>query len=193
MKYIITGLHSSGKLEAVQQLMDNGVRVGKLFTNADSQQYHGQLYELYQTDEVNRIFENQAYVYFSEIENSISNIYEGLSSFEFDNNDVFILTPNQINALPMKSLPEEVCFVWMDCNTNNRANRFKTEHRQYDFKYREDLERFDLSDFVDKLYNLPNSRIVYFSNEDPQRVAAIVEIMVKYPDAAKIITKNFNN
>lgn len=193
MKYIITGLHSSGKLEAAQQLIVNGIRVGKMFTNVDSISYHKPLYEFFPTDEVNNIFENQAYVYFSEIENSISSNYEGLSIHEFDNNDVFVLSPNQLNSIPLKSLPSDICFIWMDCNINNRISRFKQEKRQYDFKKREELERLDLSDFVDKLYNMPNSRIVYFSNEDPQRVAALVEIMVKYPETIKTITKYFRD
>ena len=193
MKYIITGLHSSGKLETVQQLISNGIHVGHMFTNVEHPEYHTDLYDVYQIDEINRIFENQAYVYFSEVENSISNNYEGLSAHEFDNNDVFVMTPNQLNTLPMKSLPSDVCFVWMDCNTNNRIARFKAEKRQYDFKRRDEIERLDLSDFIDKIYNLPNSRIIYFSNEDPQRVAALIEIMVKYPETARTITKYFND
>ena len=193
MKYIVTGLHSSGKAEVAEMLEKDGVKVGKLFTNLDSVQYHHKLYECLTTEEINRIFENGAYVYFSEVNNSISNNYECLASSEFDTSDVFVLSPNQINNIPLKALPEKVCYVWMDCNSLNREARYKSEKRQYNFKSREELERIDLSDFTDKLYNTPNSSIIYFQNEDPQRVATIVEIMVKYPETIELIQRTFRS
>jgi hypothetical protein len=194
MKFIVTGLHSSGKLEVARILSSNGVKVGKLFTNLDSDpKYSPELYDRLPTDEINRIFENAAYIYFSEMNNSITNNYECLSSSEFDNCDVFVLSPNQLNNIPMKRLPDSVCFVWMDCNSSNRSDRYRAEKRQYNFKEREDLERTDLSDFVDKLYNFPDSRIIYFQNEDPQRVAAVVEIMVKFPETVDIVSKSFRS
>lgn len=193
MKYIITGLHSSGKLEVAKQLSQNGVRVGHLFTNLDDVRYQGELYETLTTDELNRIFENAAYVFFSEVNNSITNNYECLATSEFDSADVFVLTPNQLNNIPMKALSDKICFVWMDCNATNRLARYKNEKRSYNFKDREDLERIDLSDFTDKIYGLPNSTLVYFQNEEPQRVAAIVEVMVKAPQLSEIIVKNFKD
>ncbi len=193
MKYIVTGLHSSGKAEVAEALEKNGVRVGHLFTNLDCVPYHQGLYECLTTDEINRLFENGAYIYFSEVNNSISNNYECLSTSEFDNNDVFILSPNQINNMPLKAMPDKVCFVWMDNNSLSREARYKYEKRQYNFRSREDLERISLSDYIDKLYNMPDSTLIYFQNEDPQRVAAVVEIMVKYPETRDIILKAFKN
>lgn len=193
MKFILTGLHSSGKNEVVELLKKDGVSVGKLFTNLDTVQYNSRLYETLPTEELNRIFENGAYVYFSEVNNSISNNYECLSSSEFDSCDVFVLSPNQINSIPMKAFPESVCFVWMDCNSMNRESRYRSEKRQYNFREREKLERMDLSDFTDKLYNLPDSRLIYFQNEDPQRVAAIVETMVRFPSSRETILRAFRN
>jgi hypothetical protein len=38
---------------------------------------------------------------------------------------------------------------------------------------------------------MPNSVSIYFSNEDPIRVAALVEIMVKWPVVADVIIDNF--
>ena len=35
MKYIIIGMHGSGKQEVVDILRDNGIRCGRLFTNLD--------------------------------------------------------------------------------------------------------------------------------------------------------------
>lgn len=191
MKYILTGLHASGKKEAADYLLENGVNVAKFFTNLEHVDYNAGLYETISTEEMNRIFENGAYIYFADIDGTMSNNYETLSTSEFDRCDVMVLSPNQLNSIPMKALPDKVCFVWMDCNLSDRMDRFKTEKRQYSFAKREEKERMDLGDYVSKIYSLPNSSSIYFSNEDPQRVAAIVEVMVKYPNSADTIIRNF--
>lgn len=191
MKYILTGLHASGKLEAADHLSKKGIRVAKFFTNCETLDYNKPLYEILSTDEMNRIFENGAYVYFSDADKNMSSNYETLSTSEFEQGDVIVLSPNQLNGMPMKALPDRVCFVWMDCNQSDRMNRHRTEKRQYNFTEREDIERVDLGDYVSKIYGIPNSTSIYFSNEDPQRVAAIVEVMVKFPSAAETIIENF--
>lgn len=191
MKYILTGLHASGKKEAADRLLKDGIKVAKMFTNCENIDYNASLYEFLSTDEMNRIFENGAYVYFSDADRNMSSNYETLSTSEFDRSDVIVLSPNQLNNMPMKALPDRVCFVWMDCNQSERMNRYKTEKRQYSFADREELERMDLGDYVSKIYGMPNSTSIYFSNEDPQRVAAIVEVMVRYPGSAETIIESF--
>ena len=191
MKYILTGLHASGKLEAADFLSSRGVRIAKFFTNLEHVEYNAPLYETLSTDEMNRIFENCAYVYFSDADRNMCNNYETLSTSEFDSSDVIVLSPNQLNCMPMKALPDRVCFVWMDCTQSERLSRHRSEKRQYSFTDREELERMDLGDYVSKIYSLPNSTSIYFSNEDPQRVAAIVDVMVKYPGSAETIIENF--
>lgn len=193
MKYILTGLHSSGKLEVADLLSKKGIRVAKFFTNCDNIDYNKPLYETLSTEEMNRIFENGAYVYFSDADKKMANHYETLSTSEFEQSDVIVMSPNQMNNVPLKNLPDRVCFVWMDCNQTERMNRHRTEKRQYSFTEREDIERADLSDYVSKIYSMPNSTSIYFSNEEPQRVAALVEVMVKFPSAAETIIENFKD
>jgi hypothetical protein len=191
MKYILTGLHASGKLEAADYLSKKGIRVAKFFTNCETIDYSKKLYEVLSTEEMNRIFENGAYVYFADADKNMSNNYETLSTSEFEQSDVIVLAPNQLNNIPVKAMPDKVCFVWMDCNQSERMGRHRTEKRQYNFTEREEIERSDLGDYVSKIYSMPNSSSIYFSNEDPQRVAALVEIMVKWPVVADVIIDNF--
>ena len=191
MKYIITGLHASGKLEAAGYLSKNGIRVAKFFTNCENIDYNKDLYDTLSTEEMNRIFENGAYVYFADADKSMSSNYETLSTSEFEQSDVIVMSPNQINNIPMRSLPDTVCFVWMDCNKSERISRYNSEKRQYGFTERESIERTDLGDYVSKIYGLPNSTSIYFTNEDPQRVAALIEVMVRFPGASGIIIDSF--
>lgn len=191
MKYIITGLHASGKLEAADYLSSKGIKVAKLFTNVEKIDYNPSLYETLTTDEMNRMFENAAYVYFADYDHTMQNHYEALATSEFESSSVIVLSPNQLNNMPVKELPDRVCFVWMDCNQSDRISRYRSEKRDYVFNDREDIEKVDLGDFVSKIYNMPNSVSMYFSNEDPIRVASIVEVMVKYPGSADTLIENF--
>lgn len=191
MKYILTGLHASGKMEAADYLSKKGIKVAKFFTNCDNICYNKDLYEKVTTDEMNRIFENYAYIYFSSINCDEQNTYEALSTSEFESCDVLVISPRQLNCIPLKQLPDRVCFVWMDSNQADRMDRYKTEKRQYVFSEMERSERTDLGDYISKIYNFPNSANIYFTNEDPKRVAALVEVMVKWPESAETIIENF--
>ena len=97
MKFIIVGLHASGKQEVLDALEQKGVNCGRLFSNieeADSTIYNSYNYELYSTSEVRNIFENNAYIFLHALESSASinayKYYEGLSFYEFDSNDAEI-------------------------------------------------------------------------------------------------------
>ena len=42
------------------------------------------------------------------------------------------------------------------------------------------------------LYGFEKSNVLYFTNEDPARVAAIIYSLIKYPDLLPIYTESFN-
>ena len=199
MKYFIIGLHSSGKQEVVDVLEKLGVRCGKLFSNIDSpseEVYNSHNYELYNSTDINEIFENKAYVFMNELE-SKGNInaykyYEGLSLYSFDNNDVFVLSPDQLISIPSKFLDDnDICYVWMDGNRFSRLNRYYSEKRTYSFADREMLERQFDADFVKTMYS-NNRKKIYFNAEDPRRVAIVLYTLIKDPDLLDLYTKFFN-
>lgn len=190
MKYIIVGLHSTGKQEVLDALAKDGIECGRLFTNADLSDPR---YDFYTDEDVRTIFENNAYVFIKELcTTSKINCYEGLSLNEFDYKDVFALTPDQFNAIPLVPLSDDVCFIWMDSNDTSRRTRYMEEKRSYNFNQQDKVEKERLSDFIKNIYSFPKSHILYFFNEDPQRVAAIIYALVKHPELLPIFEKKFN-
>ena len=201
MKYIIIGMHSSGKQEVADKLEKLGISCGRLFTNMDVQSYkvyNGSNYELYTTKDIVEIFENNAYIFiqeFPEIESlylSSNTWYEGLSKYEFENNDVFVLSPDQFFAISPSSIKEDVIFIWMDNTKQDRLSRYYTEKRAYSFSGREAIEKKDSASFVQLLYDFNKSKVLYFTNEDPMRVAAVVYSIIKHPDLLPIYIESYN-
>lgn len=202
MKYIIIGMHSSGKQEVVDILENAEIKCGKLFTNYDNLSaanvYNGSNYEQYTSKDINSIFENNAYIFMqefpfgNELNLSASKYYEGLSLYEFDNNDVFVISPDQLFSLSATAIKEPICFIWLDNTKKERLNRYYSERRTYSFSNREEIESKDSNSFVKALYGFENSNVLYFTNEDPMRVAAIIYSLIKYPDLLDIYIKSFN-
>lgn len=198
MKYFIVGLHASGKNEAIDILRDNGVKCGNLFTNLESPNenvYNYNRYDYYPRQDITTIFENDAYLFIQELnphQYSDEPYYEGISKYTFDENDVFVISPDQLIGINQNSIKEPVCFVWMDSTKSQRISRYKEERRQYNFMERDEIEKRDIDSFVKTLYSFKNSEVMYFYNEQPQRVATIIETVIKHPDTLESFVKNFN-
>lgn len=200
MKYFIVGLHSTGKQEVVDYLEKMGVKCGRIFSNIEEPSediYNSRNYELYSNDDINHIFENDAYVFIQELPYAplsfkTSKYYEGLSKYSLDQNDVFILSPDQLLAISPNILnDEDICFVWLDSTKTRRTARYHSEHRLYNYQDREILERRDLNTFVKTIYSY-NAPIIYFIDEEPLRVATIIYTTITHPDTFDMFVKNFN-
>lgn len=202
MKYVIIGMHCSGKQEVVDILENNNIRCGRLFTNYDNTTspnvYNGANYELYSDKDINGVFENNAYIFMHEfpftndLTASSLKYYEGLSQYEFDNNDVFVISPDQLFSISPSAIKDNIVFIWLDNTKKERLNRYYTEKRTYSFSSREEIETKDSNSFVKMLYGFERSNVLYFTNEDPARVAAIIYSLIKYPDLLPIYTESFN-
>lgn len=199
MKFLIVGLHSSGKQEVLDILTEMGVKCGRLFSNLDNPSpeiYNSFNYDIFTTKEVNEIFENNAYIFINELDRS-SNVnsykyFEGLTKYEFDNNDVFALSPDQLLHISPNAIKDDICFVWMDNDKEYRILKYRKEKRTYNFSNREEIEKNDLDFFVKTLYNYNNSSLLYFVKEDPCRVATIIYSIIQHPDLMDVFVKNFN-
>ena len=201
MKYIIIGMHCSGKQEVADILENYGVKCGRQFSNIENPTpniYNSSNYELYTIKDVNSIFENNAYVFLQEfpfggtIGVNSWKYYEGLSLYEFENNDVFVMSPDQLFSVSPAVVKDDVCFIWMDNTKKERLNRYYSEKRCYSFADRDEIEMKDSSSFVKFLYGFDKSRVLYFNNEDPNRVAAIIYSLIHHPDLINIYTESFN-
>ena len=193
MKTFILGFHGSGKQEIADILRKEGIKVGKLFTNLPTfNNLSYQNYEYFENSEIKEIFENNAYIFIKEIETESYEFFEGLSSYEYDNNDVFILTPNQFVKIPPTAIKEDLCLVWLDNTQENRLLHYRSEKESYDFFKQEFIEKEYVNDFINMIYDYPKSKLIYFTNEDNARVATIVYALTKHNELLDIFHKNFN-
>lgn len=200
MKFFVTGLHSSGKQEVIDILTDMGIKCGKWFTNMDdmpSNMYNIKNYELYSNEDINEVFENDAYIFIQEhpqasLSFKVGKYYEGLSKYTFDQNDVFILNPDQLLAITPSAIKDDVCFIWLDNTKDNRSSRYYNERRLYNYHERDIYEKRDLNSYVKCLYSFNNSKLLYFNNEIPNRVATIIYTMIKHPDMIDVFVNNFD-
>lgn len=198
MKYFIVGLHGSGKHEVLNILESEGIKCGKIFSNLPKPSplvYNSFNFEKYENQDINDIFENNAYFFIKELPLegviNIQDYFEGLSMYSFENNDVFVMSPDQVLAIPPINIREDICWVWMDNNNSNRKNRYFSERRGYSFIERDKIESSDIQSFIKLIYNKDNNHIIYFNNEEPCRVATIIYSLIKHPELLKLYEKNF--
>ena len=187
-KFIILGFNCSGKMAVANKLREMGVKVGETFRSCDNV---GNQYSLstkvYDTKEVNNLFENQSYFFIKESSRKSNKYYEGISFYEYQNNDVFIMTPDQFNMIA--KFDDNVVFVWLDNNNTQRKYRHRTEKRKYDFSKQESIEHEYVQDFMDRIGDNP---IMYFFNEDPDRVATIIYSVINHQDLLDKFLATFN-
>ena len=199
MKVFIVGFQCSGKQEVLDILETHGIKCGKHFSNIDQPEpyiYNSYNYELYSMKEIVEIFENNAYIFINELDSCFNvnsyKYFEGLTKYEFDNNDVFILSPDQLLHVSQSAIKEDICFIWLDNSKDERLARYRREKREYNFANREEIEKRDVSSFVKTMYSFNNSKLLYFVGEEPGRVAAIVYSLIKHPELMDIYTEYYN-
>ena len=187
-KFIIIGFNGSGKMAVANILREMGVNVGQTFRSTDT---IGNQYSLstivYDIKELNNLFENQAYLFIKESINKANKYYEGISFYEYQTHDVFVMTPDQFNTVAR--FDDNVVLVWLDNNSAQRRSRHSMEKRKYDFIRQEQIEQEYIQDFTDRIND---NAILYFNNEQPDRVAAIVYSAIKHPDLLDVYLNAFN-
>lgn len=199
MKFFIVGKQGSGKLETLNLIEELGVKVAREFSNIENvlpNIYIDPKYLRYKQEDIETIFNNKSYLSMGPLEEQGIldgyKYYRGIDFYNYDLADVLILSPKQLTTINKNILNQPTVFVWMDNNRNNRIHKHVSDKRTYNFMEIEELESSYDADFVKTLYNFPESSILYFNNETPERVAAIVYTLVKYPELLDIYKKYFN-
>ena len=200
MKFLVVGFHGSGKREIAHILRKQDISVGRIFTNLEERSdtiYNSEEFEIFDTQTVNEIFENNSYMFIKEM-GAVDGLtsyktFEGLSTWEYDQNQVHVLSPDQFLAIPItKLIGEEICYVWVDNTRDARLTYYLSQESKYSFKDREELENADMDMFVKKMYSTAEGRVIYFMNEAPERISAIIYACIKHPDLLNIFTKYYN-
>lgn len=189
-KYIIIGFNCSGKMTVAQLLREYGVLVGDTFRSVENV---GNQYSLstivYGIKEVNDMFENQSYLFMKEstLKSDRRRYYEGISFYEYQNKDVFVMSPDQFNMI--SKFDDNVIFVWLDTNAKQRRYTHRIERRKYDFNNQEHIEQEYVQDFTSRI---GDNKMLYFFNEDPERVATIIYGLIRHPDLVPNFLQTFN-
>lgn len=198
MKVFIVGKHASGKHEALQVCEEQGIVVGREFSNIetlDPRIYMDPHYNQYTVEDISNIFEMKSYVCMHGVEESgvIDSymIQRGISFYTYDQSDVMVLTPQQLENINKPILKDNILFVWMDSNQAARIRRHAEENRKYSFNEQEEIENRYSVDFVKTLYNFPNAQVLYFNNEDPARVGTVISAIIKHPDLLDSFVNNY--
>lgn len=182
-------MHSSGKDEIINYITKNtNIRVGKVFSNAPSDpDIYSCNFQTYENKDIIEIFDNNAYLFIDNITDYEYEYYEGLTLYDYETNDVFALTPNELVQIPV--IDKSVCIVWLDNTLSWRQAYYDAHNRTYNFNIRESIESKNKNCLIDQLYS--TSHFIYFNNEDPLRVAVILETMFRCPDMIKKYEKYF--
>ncbi len=195
MKFIIVGKNAAGKHRVSELCQEAGMKVGKEFSNIPKllPEIYMNNYEKYSSEDISTIFESNSYICINSIEED--NVpegymyYRGISLYTWDNNEVFVMSPQQVCNLNKKNIGDDIVFIWMDSNREYRLNRHRG--RTYSFTEVDKREsQFD-KDMVNSIYGMDNSEVLYFNNEEPDRVAAIVVALYKYPDLLDMFVESF--
>lgn len=201
MKIFIVGSQGTLKSELYSLLKDSRFKCGKNFTNnteADTT-YNKYIYKYYTNKVVEELFEQDAYVFICNSGYDPEGIFTGLDLDEYENNDVFVFTPEQfINVKPQYI--KGALIVWLDGKRKWRMNNIRYAGSNGDEPTYNvyDVEKVE-NTFVPRFYKIlrkssnENKNVLYFYEEEPRRVEFIVKTAAKDPKALKEIINKFND
>lgn len=208
MKYIIIGQQCSGKSHVIDFLREREIKCGLPFSNLQIPEdhdpsliYNADRYEYYSTKDIMEVFENKAYIFIQELTSPYAHpamgfkYMEGLSQWDWQQNQVFAMSPDQLLSMNTQALgQEEICFVWLDSTKSIRQARHHLEGRKYSFSERELIEKPYTNDLVKFIYGFGEEgpKVLYFTNEEPERAGCIVYTLIQHPELLPIYTQYFN-
>ena len=96
------------------------------------------------------------------------------------------MSPNQFLELDESMVREDTLVIWVDATYEHRLRRYFSNKYTYSFEQVEAFESIYDGSFVDSFYNkIHNYPLfvddLYFINEEPNRLAAIIYSILKDP------------
>lgn len=183
LKIIITGVHCTGKYElakSIQSFNNKEFKIGRLFSDRpmceQSLSYNYELLDYLSTEDIKLSFENNALLFLSNYHNSY---YEGLTKQEFDKNNIFVLSPEQVINIPSILFNQyRILIIWLDAKYSARRQRYINEKRNYDFLTQ---ENFDYEDSLPMIEFIREHESLYFLDEISERIVPIIYLLWKEP------------
>lgn len=194
MKIFITGNNAVGKSDVLCELEKFGISdisIGKRFASLEGLPNECYLdnstYEYLENTEIIKLFESKSYFFIHENSTFDVSFFEGLSMWSYNKGNVFVLTPSQFLEIP--KFEKDNVIVWMDGSVKNRRTRYLENRKKYNFTKLDEHERSLSKPLIEKIYQ--NENVLYFNNEEPSRVAAIIASLILHPELLKIYRTNF--
>ena len=193
MKIVITGRHGGGKHEILDKLYQLGVSVGREFSNIPPNEliYIDPFYKQYTDEDISIIFESQSYIYLAQVEDK--NVFDsykytrGLDIYEWEQNEVFVMSPHHVLGMNWNNIQDEVVFVWIDDTKANRFDRCRV--REYDFNYQEQLEQRHDTEFTKYIYE---REVLYFNNDKIDHIVAVIYSLITNNNLIDLYKKTYN-
>ncbi len=187
MKIIIIGLHDSGKKEIREFMKQHGLQPCRKFSS-DPEAYDDYLEPI----TVKEIFDNNSYLYIDTFYDAEDGVFVGSTLNEFDKCDFITLTPREFIQIPANRNLGETIIIWIDNTRSKRFEHWKAKSNENsDFNAQEEFEKSGTSNLINFIYKFPNSHILYFNNEEPERIAAIATALSKVPELVPIFETAF--
>lgn len=201
MKIWLVGPQGTCKRDIYRLLGADKFKLGKLFTNKpiDDISYNKYIYKYFPLETVNEVFENNSNIFIQTCLDDSENIYTGLDFAEYDENDVFVLTPEQFTAIPTQYFKDGLV-VWLDGGWNWRKNNIVYDEFRYDtdptYNYNnvEIAEKSFYKPFCKMMNELiaNNKNVLYFLEESPNRVKAIIKSIALNPKIKAEFVREFS-
>jgi len=200
MKIWIVGAQGTEKLKIAKLLeKEKEFKIGRLFTSLDESYkntlYHADIYNFYSKDDVQSIFENDAYVFLNNMQGVQSDAaYDGLDLNEYDGNNVFVMSIGQFISINTKFISKDDLIVWCDGGRNWRMNNLAEDSNIREVKKYEQEEKSLRSTFFTSMIGFQSSlkNVIYFLEEDPARVKTIIKTIYNNPKLKAEFVKNFS-
>lgn len=191
-KYIICGRNNPYVIENVlNTLHSGGYKIASLATNDLPEKSElSWIYSKYTRKDIASIIDNNIYLFWGTLYDQTE---AGLIIPDLENSDI-IWMPVPCSRFFNKSALKDnkICFVWIDDTLERR-----TKNTMY---YTTDSRIFSSNEYYENLYTAEFTQLVctsgyemiYFSNEEPDRISTILSILIDYPETHSRILKNFN-
>lgn len=201
MKIWLVGPQGTCKRDIYRLLGADKFKLGKLFTNKQEDEitYNKYIYKHFPLEVVNEIFENNSNIFIQTCMTDDENIYTGLDFSEYDENDVFVLTPEQFVSIQPQCFKDGLV-VWLDGSWNWRKNNIiYDEYRcdsdpTYNYNEVENMEKTFHRSFYKMMTEMMvnNKNVLYFLEESPNRVKAIIKTITLNPKMKSEFVREFS-
>ncbi len=199
MKIFIVGSQGTMKSDVYNLFKEDKFHCGKLFTNYSESEatYNNYLYKYFPHNVVEEIYEQDAYVFICNAGYDPEGIYTGLDFDEYQNNDIFVATPEQFVNIKPEYLKDSL-ILWLDGDRTWRFNniRYKdSTEPTYNIYNIDEVENSISKTFYKYIRKIQSDykNVLYFYDENPGRVEVIAKTIFRDPKLMREFITKFDD